>query len=224
MKRILQAVAAFCLVIGLQAVSAVRLSAQTPPLPPLPSFGQVLVDEIHPENTAILEQLAPCLPPHDGFAASTHYTVLSAADVAKEDGSLSRFYYVQVYFKDSDAAPMRRFFQSLVEVNSANECIAHIKSSSIEPLSDYIPMDVAVEFTRSRFIHLQQYRPDDFQETVSYYAAGQATQAQAFEPSDNVAGCQVLAIDYAALQTLGVSVSPSCQVVERFVFERGGRL
>lgn len=220
MKHILQAVAAFCLVISLHAVSAVQLYAQTTTPPPL--SGQVLVDEIHPENTAVLEQLASCLPPHDTFAASTHYTVLSAADVLKAEGDTSRFYYVQVYYKDGNAKLMRRYFQSLIEVNSANQCVAHIKSSSIAPLTDYVPTETAVKFAKSRFVHLQQCRPEDFQETVGYYAVGQLYQSQPFQPSDNAAGCQVLAVDYAALQTLGIPVSSSCQVVERFVFERGG--
>lgn len=214
MSHFLRSVLTFLLIVGFHTVSASHLFAQ---VPAAQAQGQVLVDEMNPDNTPILEALAACLPAHDSYANSTHYTILSTADLAAASGT-SRFYYIQVSYKDAEGKLLPNYFQSLLEVTPANQCIGHITRSGLDSLDQFVPTETAVQFAKARFTYLQQFRPSDYQEMVDYYRAGGFTTGQAERPSDNVGGCQVLAVDAAALQELGVSLASSCQIVDRFTF------
>lgn len=221
MQYLIHAIITLCLVVGWHSFTSLPIAAQTTPALFQGQTGQVLVDEFNPQNTPIIELLVACLPPHDSFAQSTHYSLLSQAEVAQPDGRSSQFYSVQVYFKDAEGQLKRHTFPSLIELNSSGECISHIQGGSLSPLEQFIPIAIAAEFARSRFLFLQQHFPAEYKEMVGYFSAGGFTEPQPLHPSDNAGGCQILTSDAMALQQLGVPVSSSCMVVDSFVVPRG---
>jgi hypothetical protein len=214
LKFLFNALVSLCLVIGLHA-TAMAQSPVPVPVDVTALEGQVLEDLINPENTSVLQSLAACLPPHSPRAKATRYGLLSTADLTMLDNTISRFFYIQVEYtpvRENQEPPYP--WQALLEVNAANQCIPHISAPSITPLEQYIPLETAVGFAEAQYAYLRDYRPEEYQETTSYFTQeSRAFEGRAERPGDDIVGCQIFQSNFDALQRMGIVVSSRCQVI-----------
>lgn len=177
--------------------------------------GRILQDVFNSENTPVIQSIAACLPANLPQAQSTYFGLIASAELAGQDGTPSRYFYVQVTpIKYPDGAAVPQPWFTLVEQLSNNSgCINHLPQPTSVPLSALLPVETAAKFTEARYNLLRQTNPQEFESLARYFANGGVNFNEPNAPMDDPIGCQIYPDEQIALNRVGISIASTCKVL-----------